>query len=67
MSSEKIDLKKILKERGAINKYVGVVPEGFILLHEKTLEDLKDFEIWKEWKNGILDIYEMNKINFEDT
>lgn len=33
-------------------KYDGIAPEGFILIPEKTLERLKDFDIWKEWKNN---------------
>lgn len=34
------------------HKYDGIAPEGFILIPEKTLERLKDFDIWKEWKNN---------------
>jgi hypothetical protein len=63
----KINIKKILEKEGQVRKFVGVAPEGFILVHEKTIEDLKDFEIWKEWKNGFLSINEMNKSNFNDT
>ena len=63
----KINIKEILEKDGEVRKFVGVAPEGFILIHEKTIEDLKDFEIWKEWKNGFLSIDEMNKNNFEDT
>jgi hypothetical protein len=33
-------------------KYDGIAPEGFILIPEITLERLKDFEFWKEWKNN---------------
>lgn len=60
-----IDLKKILKEEGPIRKYEGVAPEGFILVHEKTLEDLKDFDTWKSWKNDNVTIKELNNKNFE--
>lgn len=63
----KINIKEILEKEGQVRKFVGVAPEGFILVHEKTIEDLKDFEIWKEWKNGFLSINEMNKSNFNDT
>lgn len=63
----KINIKEILEKEGQVRKFVGVAPEGFILVHEKTIEDLKDFEIWKEWKNGFLSINEMNKSNFHDT
>lgn len=62
-----IDIKKILKEKGSIQKFTGVVPEGFVLVHEKTFEQLKDFDTWKDWKNGLIDIENLNKLNFEDT
>ena len=62
-----IDIKQILDEFGQIKKFDGVAPEGFILIHEKTLEQLKDFDIWKDWKNGLIDINKLNKSNFEDT
>ena len=62
-----VDIKKILQERGSISKFDGVAPEGFILLHEKTLEELKDFDKWKSWKNNEISIEEMNKLNFENT
>lgn len=62
-----IDIKKILDEFGQIKKFDGVAPEGFLLIHEKTLEQLKDFDIWKDWKNGVIDIDKLNKSNFEDT
>jgi hypothetical protein len=63
----KINVKEILENEGSVRKFVGVVPEGFVLVHEKTLEDLQDFEIWKEWKNGLTSIEKMNKLNFRDT
>lgn len=31
-------------------KYQGVAPEGFVLIPLVTLEKLKNFELWKEWK-----------------
>ncbi len=40
-----IDIKKIIKESGPMRKYHGVAPEGFILVHEKTLNDLKNWYI----------------------
>ena len=57
-----IDIKQIVEGR-----YVGVAPEGFVLLHEKTIQDLQDFEIWKEWKNDAISIQELNKTNFDNT
>jgi hypothetical protein len=42
-----IDVKKILKEEGQVRKLEGNAPEGFVLVHEKTLEQLKNFDVWK--------------------
>lgn len=61
-----IDIKKILEEEGQVRKLEGNAPEGFILIHEKTLEDLQDFHTWKSWKNNEITIKEMNKKNFEN-
>ena len=63
----KINIEKILEEEGNVRRFVGVAPEGFVLVHEKTLQELQDFEIWREWKNGLRSIEEMNKLNFQDT
>jgi hypothetical protein len=57
----KIPISKIVK-----NRYSGVAPEGFILLHEKTIQDLQDFEIWKEWKNKIIELDLKNRIEMEE-
>ena len=62
----KIKIEKILEEKGNVRRFVGVAPEGFVLVHEKTLQDLQDFEIWRDWKNGLRSIEEMNKLNFQD-
>ena len=61
-----IDIKKILEEEGQVRKLEGNAPEGFVLVHEKTLEDLLDFETWKEWKNKNITIKELIKRNFEN-
>ena len=45
-------------------RYKGVAPEGFILLHEKTLQDLKIFEIWDEWKDKIIELDLKNRIEY---
>jgi hypothetical protein len=66
-NQNKIDVKKIIQEEGPMRKFDGVAPEGFILIHEKTLESLRDFEIWKEWKNDAISIQELNKTNFDNT
>ena len=33
-------------------KFGNVIPEGFIMIPIETFERLKDFEVWKEWKNN---------------
>lgn len=57
-----IDINKIVKGR-----YTGVAPEGFVLLHEKTIQDLQDFEVWKEWKNNIIELDLNNRIEIEES
>ena len=57
----KIPISEIVK-----NRYSGVAPEGFLLLHEKTIQDLQDFEIWKEWKNNIIELDLKNRIEIEE-
>ena len=62
-----IDIQKILEEEGEIRKFGGVAPEGFVLVHEKTLENLKDFDTWKMWKHNQITIKELNKTNFNNS
>lgn len=62
-----IDIKKIIKEEGHIKKFEGVAPEGFVLVHEKTLEQLKDMDIWLAWKMERISIQDLNKSNFDNT
>jgi hypothetical protein len=57
----KITLTDIVKGR-----HTGVAPEGFVLLHEKTIQDLQDFETWKEWKNNIIELDLKNRIEIEE-
>ena len=61
-----IDIKKILEEEGPMKKYDGVAPDGFILISEGALEELKVFDTWKEWKNNALSIKELNNRNFPE-
>jgi hypothetical protein len=56
-----IPIRKIVEYR-----YSGVAPEGFILLLDKTIQDLQDFEIWKEWKNKIIELDLKNRIEMEE-
>jgi hypothetical protein len=62
-----VNIKKILEEEGEVRKFGGVAPEGFVLVHEKTLEDLKDFDTWKMWKHNQITIKELNKTNFDNS
>lgn len=64
---KEIDIKKIVEEKGLSVRFSGIAPDGFILIHEKTLEDLKNWYIWEEWKQGKISIEKLNKNNFENT
>jgi hypothetical protein len=63
---DKVDIKKLIEERGLTGKFDGVAPEGFVLIHEDTLEELKDFNTWKEWKHNQLSILELNNKHFDN-
>lgn len=60
-----IDVEKLLKEEKGFHKYGGVAPEGFVLVHEKTLEDLKLFDNWMLWTENKLSIRDLNIKNFD--
>lgn len=60
-----INIKEILKEGGGIHKFGGVAPEGFVLVHEKTLEDLKEFKTWWMWTQNEITVNDLNKKNFK--
>ena len=62
-----VNIKKILEEEGEVRKFGGVAPEGFVLVHEKALEQLKDFDTWKMWKHNQITIKEFNKANFDNS
>jgi hypothetical protein len=62
-----VNIKKILEEEGEVRKFGGVAPEGFVLVHEKTLESLKDFDTWKMWKHNQITIKDLNKTNFDNS
>jgi hypothetical protein len=57
-----ISINEIVK-----NRYAGVAPEGYVLLLDKTIQDLQNFEIWKEWKNNILELDLRNRIEMEES
>lgn len=59
------NIKEYLEKSKGLHKFGGVVPEGFIMLHEKTLEDLKNFDTWKSWKNNEVSLFELDVKNFE--
>jgi hypothetical protein len=60
-----IDILEIIKEEGPIRKFDGIAPEGFVLVHENALEELKNFEVWREWKHNQISIKDLNKKNFD--
>jgi len=60
-----LEIKTYLNDHPEIRKFAGVAPEGFILVHEKTLMDLRDMDTWLDWKTGRKTIKEMNKKNFD--
>jgi hypothetical protein len=62
---DNIDIKKIIEERGLTGKFDGVAPEGFVLVHENSLEELKTFEVWKNWKSDEISIQELNNKHFD--
>lgn len=41
-------------------KLTGNVPEGFVMVHEQVIEDLKDFDNWKDFKYNSNYIEEKN-------
>ena len=57
-----IPISKIVEYR-----YSGVAPEGFVLLLDKTIEDLKNFETWKKWKDNIIELDLNNRIEMEES
>jgi len=61
-----VDVKKILEEEGPMRKYDGIAPDGFVLISEQVLEQLKIFDVWKEWKNDVISIKELNNNNFPE-
>jgi len=60
-----INILELIKEEGPIRKFDGVAPEGFVLVHQDALEELKDFEVWKEWKHNQISIKELNNKHFD--
>ena len=37
-----------------------MAPEGYVLLREEVLEELKDFDVWKAWKNEEISLYDLD-------
>lgn len=48
-------------ESSYYHKYDGLAPEGFVLIPEEVLEQLKDFDTWKNWKHNPEVLVEMSK------
>lgn len=61
-----INIRELIERDGLVRKFEGCAPEGFILVHENTLEDLKNFDTWLQWKNNEITIKEMNKNHFNN-
>ena len=59
------DIEKFIKENHLIKKFDGVAPDGFVLVHEKTLEDLKNWFTWEQWRMNKISIEDLNKNNLE--
>jgi hypothetical protein len=47
------------KEQILKTRYSGIAPDGFVLLTEEAIEKLKDFDIWKKWKNNEISLIEL--------
>jgi len=60
-----LDIKQLIQDRGPIGKFDGIAPEGFVLVHEDSLELLKDMAIWIEWRMGRLTLEEINNFNLK--
>lgn len=48
------ELSKEIKDRikkSHFLKFTGNVPEGFVMIPEKTLERMREFDFWKKWKH----------------
>lgn len=60
------DIKDYLEKSGGLHKFGGIAPEGFILIHEQTLEQLKDFDTWKSWKNKEISLHDLDVKNFNN-
>jgi len=52
MKPSREDIKK--------NRYRGVAPEGYTLVRNEVLEKLKDFDVWKSWKNEEISLYDID-------
>ena len=47
------------KEQILQARYSGIAPEGFVLLTEEAMENLRDFDTWKKWKNNEISLIEL--------
>ena len=53
------DIKDKIKKSHYL-KLLGNIPEGFVMVHEQVIEDLKDFDNWKDFKYNSNYIEEKN-------
>ena len=42
-------------------RYFGIAPEGYTLVRNEVIEELKDFDVWKAWKNEEISLYDLDK------
>ena len=47
-------------------RFSTVPPEGYILLREEVLEELKDFDVWKSWKNQEISLSDLDRRDISD-
>jgi hypothetical protein len=58
MKPSREDIKK--------TRYNGVAPEGYTLLRNEVLAELKDFDNWKAWKNHEISLYDLDKTDISE-
>lgn len=58
MKPKKEELKKV--------RFQGVAPEGYKLIRNEVLEELKDFDNWKAWKNSEISLQDLDKLDICD-
>lgn len=47
-------------------RFNGVAPEGYTLIRNEVLSELKDFYNWKAWKNDEISLCDLDKTDISD-